>query len=902
MGALPPQSPIPSIPLGRVMRPTPQIPDHEVVRQIGSGAYGEVWLAKSLTGAWRAVKIVWREDFDDERTFNREFEGIERYEPIARNHPGLVHILHVGRKEAPENFYYYVMELGDDAQNGIHINPAEYIPRTLQTDKKLADGKPLPLDYCLEVGSQLAHSLVYLHSKELTHRDIKPTNVIFVNGRPKLADIGLVALRDQRSFVGTEGFIPPEGPGTKRADVYALAKVLYEISTGKDRLDFPELPDNLPPETPKKKWQIFNTIICAAAEPRADKCAIDTAERLAEALDTQRGYTLHPKFKRPRKKRRLSSTSKILLSAFLGGVISIFAVTLFSNYWSSLNFYKLASPTIQPQEAPKVPNDQHQQTASQQPQTQERQGYLFISSIPSGASIYDANNRYLDETPYGPIPCPANQTVSYIIKKDGYADWTESGVIPDQGTLSLGGVLNAYHPPVEGEYWIDSEKMRYIPNGTEHKAESPLPAKSFRHFLSSRIKSESFPHQIIPESDKKNAPSIVLTTPDGIRNYLGWLADQCEKDGLLGKEFSLSAESLAGYSDEKDNLHAYRLIVSKVHQVPITILTEPTGASIFLNGILIGHSPLEKFFIPQAPYELEIKLSGHAGMKRSGLNPTDLYLSLQLEQNQSVIFSDHWQNSLGMEFIPISPDIMAQSREVRVSDYQLFIKDTHQVPPPPLKFKQSPEHPVVNVSRQNAINFAHWLTNKERQQGIIEITDEYRLPSDGEWSQLVGLDEKADASPYLRSCEAAKKATQYFWGTQWPPPMKTGNFADKSALTYLPSSRIILNYEDDAPHTSKVGSYAANNKGFFDLDGNVQEWVADSFGGDDNTKFNNYAVARGGNYLSFRPHHLDKTVRTPLPETSIDPTIGFRLMLIRQDKKIQDENPSPSKEPQKSSN
>lgn len=71
---------LPTLPVKRVVRPTPSIPDHEVVRQIGSGAYGEVWLAKALTGAWRAVKIVWREDFEDERTFNREFEGILQYE------------------------------------------------------------------------------------------------------------------------------------------------------------------------------------------------------------------------------------------------------------------------------------------------------------------------------------------------------------------------------------------------------------------------------------------------------------------------------------------------------------------------------------------------------------------------------------------------------------------------------------------------------------------------------------------------------------------------------------------------------------------------------------------------------------------------------------------------------
>src|SRR5438046_734531 len=65
-------------------------------------------------------------------------------------------------------------------------------------------------------------------------------NIVFVNGVPKLADIGLVAeASEARSFVGTEGFIPPEGPGAPQADLYSLGKVLYEISTGRDRRDFP---------------------------------------------------------------------------------------------------------------------------------------------------------------------------------------------------------------------------------------------------------------------------------------------------------------------------------------------------------------------------------------------------------------------------------------------------------------------------------------------------------------------------------------------------------------------------------------------------------------------------------------------------------------------------------------
>ena len=332
---------LPTLPVKRVVRPTPSIPDHEVVRQIGSGAYGEVWLAKSLTGAWRAVKIVWREDFEDERSFNREFEGILQYEPIARNHPGLVHILHVGRHDQDSPFYYYVMELGDDARTGVHITPDEYIPRTLQTDKKFSGNKPLPLDYCLEVGSQLAHALLYLHSKNLTHRDIKPANVIFVNGRPKLADIGLVAHLDQRSFVGTEGFIPPDGPGTRRADVYALAKVLYEISTGKDRMDFPELPDDLPEGTVRKKWQAFNTIICQAAEPRIEECPIDSAEELAEKIDALRGYEVPSRFRlQKKKKRRKLRRALQLLAAAAAGALTA--------YWGALWLNNSQHPPEEP--------------------------------------------------------------------------------------------------------------------------------------------------------------------------------------------------------------------------------------------------------------------------------------------------------------------------------------------------------------------------------------------------------------------------------------------------------------------------------------------------------------------------------------------------------------------------
>ncbi len=64
----------------------PVIPDHEVLRVIGRGAYGEIWLARSLTGALRAVKVVYRSTFESERAFQREFQGMSAFEPISRAH------------------------------------------------------------------------------------------------------------------------------------------------------------------------------------------------------------------------------------------------------------------------------------------------------------------------------------------------------------------------------------------------------------------------------------------------------------------------------------------------------------------------------------------------------------------------------------------------------------------------------------------------------------------------------------------------------------------------------------------------------------------------------------------------------------------------------------------------
>jgi serine/threonine protein kinase len=286
------------------------VPDYELLRRIGGGAYGEVWLARSkATGVLRAAKIVWRHTFDDERPFQREFEGIQRFERISREHPRQLSLFHIGRNDA-EGYFYYVMELADDVGTA-----AEYAPRTLRAD--LNNGR-LPAERVLEIGLVLAEALGHLHKNALVHRDVKPSNVIFVNGRPKLADIGLVTdASDTRSIVGTEGYLPPEGPGTPQADIFALGKVLYEAMTGLDRREYPRLPESV------REWPDRNQVI-DINEIVLGACAPEVARRYQSCEELQTDLALLHQGKAPR--RRRAKGHRLPLSWKLGAALAVAVV------------------------------------------------------------------------------------------------------------------------------------------------------------------------------------------------------------------------------------------------------------------------------------------------------------------------------------------------------------------------------------------------------------------------------------------------------------------------------------------------------------------------------------------------------------------------------------------------
>jgi len=249
-----------------------------------------------------------------------------------------------------------------------------------------------------------------------------------------------------------------------------------------------------------------------------------------------------------------------------------------------------------------------------------------------------------------------------------------------------------------------------------------------------------------------------------------------------------------------------------------------------------------------------------------------------------------WKNGLGMTYVPLG-QIWFAATETRVRDFAAFVQDTnydavggmdslqrdgykdhgHSWKDP--GFKQSPEHPVVGVSREDANYFCKWLTDKERAAGGLTAAQFYRLPTDLEWSEAVGLPVETGATPEERS---GRIKNLYPWGHMFPPPEDAGNYAGSESAAGAPSKwPVILNYHDPFPRTAPVPVSAANERGIYDLGGNVWQWCGDSFG-----KSNpRWGVLRGGSWSTSRSEEMLSSYRKDLDPNFREDNIGFRCVI-----------------------
>ena len=202
---------------------------YEVVRELGKGAMGIVYLAKDpLIGrlvALKTIRVAMHSDDDEAKEFQQRFIREAQAAGIL-NHPSIV----------------TVHDIGQDETSGTSFIAMEYVEGQ-NLKEVLSQGRALSFDQIGDIIAQVAEALDFAHSKGIVHRDVKPANVILIDGhRAKITDFGIAKIASGAAnltttgqFLGTPNYMAPEqikgAPVDGRTDIFSLGICLYECLT-----------------------------------------------------------------------------------------------------------------------------------------------------------------------------------------------------------------------------------------------------------------------------------------------------------------------------------------------------------------------------------------------------------------------------------------------------------------------------------------------------------------------------------------------------------------------------------------------------------------------------------------------------------------------------------------------
>lgn len=193
------------------------MPDYDLEKRLGNGAFGEVWLGDDRAlGVKRAIKFVPPHNIKNPTNFYDEPQIL-----MTLKHDNVIEITDAGTTS--DGKLYIAMQ---------------YYPKGSLDD--IVKGSIVPLTQSLKIACEICRGLEYIHSLDFIHRDIKPANIIIdENGNARLSDFGLATKLEIDGTSSPYGYIGHLAPEVilnditdKRTDIYALGVTLYRMVNG----------------------------------------------------------------------------------------------------------------------------------------------------------------------------------------------------------------------------------------------------------------------------------------------------------------------------------------------------------------------------------------------------------------------------------------------------------------------------------------------------------------------------------------------------------------------------------------------------------------------------------------------------------------------------------------------
>jgi serine/threonine protein kinase/formylglycine-generating enzyme required for sulfatase activity len=824
-----------------------RIGNYQLLEPLGEGGMGVVYRAEELhLGRQVAVKLI-----HPEKVFNPRIR--ERFLKEAKAQAGIDHenVVPIYAAGEQDRTLYLVMPLlrGETLK--------EYLDR---------DPRP-PIPFLLKVGAEMAEGLAAAHARGVIHRDVKPSNV-WLEGDPgaaneadrvrrcKLLDFGLARqtnpqaqmLTGTQEMLGTPAYMSPEqleggGNVDPRTDLFSLGVVLYEMASGRHpfhdktslantfvnvaTLDPPPVQKSNP-NVPPALAALINQMLAKSVDDRPAS-AKEVADRLRQ-IERRPDAPVPPPPPPPP-----PPPGRRPWGLIVGGAVAALGLVAVATY--------LVIPG--PDTPPTSPSTPTQATT---PATDSGSGQTGTRPTPPGGTNTPPtppgggtstpptkpDPPTLVEVRIGSEPTGADIA---LIDPDGRSVPTRLRTpaalsvrpVPQSVELTLDGYEPARQPinPAERtEYAVtlNPATMRLIVRDLPPDATVTFPEDGSARPVKDRP----------GEFDVRRKPVKVRIEARGYRPATKEVAPPADGGKQVAVDGALQRDSVP---------------TELTNRVGMTLKLIPAGQ--FRMGI--DGKPDDPRLRDQEPRDVEITRSYYLGVTEVTVGQFRQFVEdegYRTDAEKSA--KGGWGYVAGKLF----------EQHPRFSWAAVG-------------YDQTDDHPVVNVSWNDATAFCEWLSRKEKRR--------YRLPTEAEW-ELAARAGEAGTYPFGNS------ATQSLRGR--------ANLADQSFRGRLkidfPDQRLdnFFPFDDRHPFTAPVRSYQPNRNGLFDMFGNVSELCRDWYGvlpvpdpkDPERTvpAAPGIKVARGGSFLAVNTADVAVRTQVKIGEPSAD--VGFRVMALVDDK------------------